>query len=233
MFSLESRQIRQHKMMCHSQGKVGNVPLKEQSKRISEKVKPSTSKGEGKMYVMNSKEFEDTENITDSNTSIRTRSPNTVSTQQLKNKDSEKPVQSINIIKSSKTTEYSNYTDNSSQQCTNTNMKKGEESFTQSIATTTKQTSNSNESNLNDSILLDALLDPRKISFRDENQSHQEEFCDLVTPDMNLVPRSKRKRQFMQNNTTEADSKCLKYNTVKTETEQESIPLVSIYNTDV
>lgn len=227
IFSSESRQIKQHKVASQPQGKIGNVPFKEQAKRVSEKVKPSTSKTEGKMYVTNSKEFEDIESITDSNTSVRTRSPSTISTQQIKNKDSDKAGQNINTVKSNKTAEDSKYADNSLQQCTSANTNKEEESFTQSIATTIKQTSNSNESNLNDSTLSDVLLDPRRISFRDENRLPQEEFCDLVTPDMNLLPRSKRKRQFIQSSNVEADSKCLKYNSVKTETETGDIPLVS------
>ncbi|KOC71085.1 Centrosome-associated protein 350 [Habropoda laboriosa] len=224
VFSSENRQIRQHKMTCQSQGKTGSPLFKEQSKR-SEKVKPSTSKMDNKMYIMNSKESEGVESVTDSNVSVRTHSPSTISTQQIKNKDSEKVVQSINVGKSNKTTEDSKYTDDSLTQCTSVNTKKEEESFTQSIATTVKQTSNSNESNLNDSVLSNALLDPRKISFRDENRSQQEEFCDLITPDMNLMPRSRRKRQFIQNSNIEADSKCSKH-IGKTDLEQESIPLL-------
>lgn len=228
MFSSESRQVQQHKITCQSQGKTGNVLFKEQSKRF-EKVKPSTSKIDGKMYIINSKESESIESVTDSNISVRTQSPITVSTQQMRNKNSEKVAQSINISKSNKATEDSKYTDDSLTQCTSVNTKKEEESFTQSIATTVKQTSNSNESNLNNSILSSALLDPRRISFRDENRSQQEDFCDLITPDMNLMPRSKRKRQFMQNNNIEADFKCSKHNIAKTETEPENISLVSKY----
>ncbi|XP_076181516.1 uncharacterized protein LOC143153818 isoform X2 [Ptiloglossa arizonensis] len=224
--SLENRQIKQYKVTCQSQGKLGNILFKEQTKRVSEKVKPSTSKMEGKTYVMNSKEFEDKESITDSNTSVRTRSPSTISTQQIKNKDLEKAVQNINVVKSNRTTDDSKYTDNSLPQCASTNTKEEEESFTQSIATTIKQSSNSNESNLNDSVLSDAILDPRRISFRDENRMQQEEFCDLVTPEINLLPRSKRKRQIVQNSNIDADSKCSKYNTVKIEPEKEGIPLL-------
>ncbi|XP_043583945.1 centrosome-associated protein 350-like isoform X2 [Bombus pyrosoma] len=225
MFSSESRQVQQHKITCQSQGKTGNVFFKEQSKRF-EKVKPSTSKMDGKMYIINSKESESIESVTDSNISVRTQSPITVSTQQMRNKDSEKIAQSINISRSNKATEDSKYTDDSLTQCTSVNTKKEEESFTQSVATTVKQTSNSNESNLNNSILSSALLDPRRISFRDENRSQQEDFCDLITPDMNLMPRSKRKRQFMQNNNIEADFKCSKHNITKTETEPENISLL-------
>ncbi|XP_076376957.1 uncharacterized protein LOC143259301 isoform X2 [Megalopta genalis] len=222
IFSSENRQIKQHKVTCQTQGKAGNIHFKDQLKRVPEKVKPSTSKTD-KLYTINSKEFEDVESISDCNMSIRTRSPSTTSMQQIKIKDSEKIVQNI---KSNKTIEDSKYTDIVLQQCTNANAKKEEESFTQSIATTIKQTSNSSESNLNDSVLSDVLLDPRRISFRDENYSQQEEFCDLVTPDMNLVPRFKRKRQFIQNSNVDNDSKCLKHNVIKSETEQEGIPLL-------
>ncbi|XP_076294744.1 uncharacterized protein LOC143215959 isoform X2 [Lasioglossum baleicum] len=222
IFSSENRQIKQHKVTCQTQGKPGNILFKDQLKRAAEKVKPSTSKTDNKLYAINSKEFEDVESVTDSNTSLRTRSPSTTSMQQIKIKDPEKIVQNI---KSNKTIEDSKYAD-VSLQCTNPNTKKEEESFAQSIATTNKQASNSSESNLNDSVLSDALLDPRRISFRDENRSQQEEFCDLVTPDMNLVPRSKRKRQLIQNSNVDNDSKCLKHNVIKSETEQDGIPLL-------
>lgn len=42
------------------------------------------------------------------------------------------------------------------------------------------------------------LMDPRRISFRDDSYSQQSEFCQLVTPDMNLKLRSKRRKQAMQ-----------------------------------
>lgn len=228
IFSSENRQVKQHKITCQSQGKTGNIFFKEQNKK-SEKIKPSTSKMDGKMYVVNSKESEGIESITNSNISVRTQSPSTISIQQMKNKDSEKTAQGINICKLNKITEDSKYTDDSLTQCTNVNIKKEEESFTQ-IATTDKQTSNSNESNLSDNILSSALFDPKRISFRDENRLQQEEFCDLVTPDMNLIPRSKRKRQFIQNNNIEADLKCSKHNMGKIETESENMLLVSISN---
>nr|XP_031849069.1 centrosome-associated protein 350-like isoform X1 [Nomia melanderi]XP_031849070.1 centrosome-associated protein 350-like isoform X1 [Nomia melanderi] len=223
ILSSENRQIKQHKVTCQSQGKAGNILFKDQLKRVSEKVKPSTSKIDSKIYAMNSKEFEDIGSIIDSNMSVRTRSPNTTSMQQIKNKDCERIIQNI---KSNKTTEDVKYTDISLQQCISANTKKEEESYMQSITTTTKQTSNSSESNLNDSVLSDALLDPRRISFRDESRSQQEEFCDLITPDMNLVSRSKRKRQLIQNTNIDNDSKCLKHNAIKTDTEQEGMPLL-------
>lgn len=229
IFSSENRQVKQHKITCQSQGKTGNIFFKEQNKK-SEKIKPSTSKIDGKMYIINSKESEGIESITNSNISVRTQSPSTISIQQMKNKDSEKIAQGTNICKLNKTTEDSKYTDDSLTQCTNVNMKKEEESFTQ-IATTDKQSnSNSNESNLSDNILSSALFDPKRISFRDENRLQQEEFCDLVTPDMNLIPRSKRKRQFIQNNNIQADLKCSKHNMGKIETESENMLLVSIGN---
>ncbi|XP_057333522.1 centrosome-associated protein 350-like [Microplitis mediator] len=42
----------------------------------------------------------------------------------------------------------------------------------------------------------DLFLDSRKISFRDHNYSPQEEFCNLVTPNLNLVSRPKRKKDL-------------------------------------
>ncbi|KAK9300121.1 hypothetical protein QLX08_007053 [Tetragonisca angustula] len=212
----ENRQVKQQ-ITCQTQGNAGNIFFKEQNKKF-EKVKPSTSKMDNKIYIINSKEFEDIESVTDSDISLRSQSPIIVSTQQIKNKDSEKIAQSVNKL--NKVTEDLKYVDDSLTQSTNVNTKKEETSFTESIATTTKQTSNSNESNLNNSILSSALLDPRRISFRDENQSQQEEFCDLITPDMNLMPRSKRKREFMQNSNMETEFKYSKHNMNKTDTEK-------------
>lgn len=54
------------------------------------------------------------------------------------------------------------------------------------------------------------LLDPRRISFRDDSYSQQEEFSNLVTPDINLMLRSKRRNQFLQENSKEENCKCLK-----------------------
>ncbi|XP_026669857.1 centrosome-associated protein 350-like isoform X3 [Ceratina calcarata] len=219
IFSLDTRQGKQHKA-CPLQTNTGNTTFKEQLKRSEKVMKPSTSKIDGKLYMLNSKE---TESVTDSNVSARTQSP-TISSQLTKNKDPDKIAQSISVSKSSKT-EDSKYIDNSLTQSTSGIIKKEEEdSFTQSVTTTAKQTSNSNESNLNDSSLSSALLDPRRISFRDESRSPQEEFCDLVTPDVNLLSRSKRKRQFIQNNVEEV--KCSKHCTGKSEVEQECIPLL-------
>lgn len=225
-FLSENKQDKQHQQItCQTQGKTGNIFLKEQNKK-SEKIKPSTSKMNSKMYIINSKEFEDIESVTDSDISLRSQSPLIVSIQPIKNKDSEKIAQSVS--KSNKVTEDLKYTDDSLTQSTNVNAKKEETSFTESIATTIKQTSNSNESNLNNSILSSALLDPRRISFRDENHSQQQEFCDLITPDMNLMPRSKRKREFMQNSNMKAEFKYSKHNMNKTETEKpENSSLVS------
>ncbi|KAK1124484.1 hypothetical protein K0M31_006835 [Melipona bicolor] len=225
-FLSENRQVKQHQITCQTQGKTGNIFFKEQNKK-SEKIKPSTSKMDSKMYIINSKEFQDVESVNDSDISLRSQSPIVVSTQQIKNKDSEKIAQSVN--KSNKVTEDLKYVDDSLTQSTNVNTKKEETSFTESIATTIKQTSNSNsnESNLNNS-LSSVLLDPRRISFRDENQPQQEEFCDLITPDMNLMPRSKRKREFMQNSNMEAEFKYSKHNMNKTDTEKpENSSLVS------
>lgn len=38
------------------------------------------------------------------------------------------------------------------------------------------------------------LLNPRKISFRDDSYANQDDFCDLVTPNLNLIYRPKRKK---------------------------------------
>lgn len=48
----------------------------------------------------------------------------------------------------------------------------------------------------------DALLDPRRISFRDD-YSQQEEFSNLTTPDINLMFKSKRRRQMLHDGTSD------------------------------
>ncbi|XP_043277830.1 centrosome-associated protein 350-like isoform X2 [Venturia canescens] len=55
------------------------------------------------------------------------------------------------------------------------------------------------------------VLDPAKISFRDDSYSQQDEFCDLVTPDMNLNVRTKRRKQKMNESETEIDTKTSKH----------------------
>ena len=54
-----------------------------------------------------------------------------------------------------------------------------------------------------DTIFSEMLLDPRRISFRDDSYSQQEEFSNLTTPDINLMLRSKRRKQFLQDNSKE------------------------------
>jgi hypothetical protein len=61
-----------------------------------------------------------------------------------------------------------------------------------------------------DSSLAEKLMDPIRISFRDDSYSNQPEFADLVTPDFNLMIRSKRRKQALQiweNDSEQKDSK--------------------------
>ncbi|XP_058792180.1 centrosome-associated protein 350-like [Phymastichus coffea] len=54
------------------------------------------------------------------------------------------------------------------------------------------------ETKLSQDSLSEKLMDPLRISFRDNSYSNQPEFNDLVTPDVNLMIRSKRRKQFLQ-----------------------------------
>ncbi|XP_033226726.1 uncharacterized protein LOC117179148 [Belonocnema kinseyi] len=58
--------------------------------------------------------------------------------------------------------------------------------------------------------LSEILFDPRRISFRDDSYLQQEDFSNLVTPDINLMLRSKRRKQFLQENSKNEVYKCLK-----------------------
>ncbi|XP_034946509.1 centrosome-associated protein 350-like [Chelonus insularis] len=60
---------------------------------------------------------------------------------------------------------------------------------------TTSDVNSLNDKNINITQSSDeSFLDSKKISFRDDSYSQQEEFCNLVTPDLNLVYRPKRKK---------------------------------------
>ncbi|KAJ8673086.1 hypothetical protein QAD02_004347 [Eretmocerus hayati] len=53
------------------------------------------------------------------------------------------------------------------------------------------------ETNLSsDNSLSEKLMDPLKISFREDNYSNQPDFANLVTPDVNLMIRSRRRKIF-------------------------------------
>lgn len=71
-----------------------------------------------------------------------------------------------------------------------------------------------------DTSFSEMLLDPRRISFRDNSYSQQNEFSDLVTPDMNLMLRSKRRRQFIQGSHKESPHKNVKNKTLMENSEK-------------
>ncbi|XP_031779180.1 centrosome-associated protein 350 isoform X1 [Nasonia vitripennis] len=58
-----------------------------------------------------------------------------------------------------------------------------------------------------ESSLSEKLLDPLRISFRDDSYSNVPEFADLVTPDINLMVRSKRRKQIIQGRENDSDYK--------------------------
>ena len=57
----------------------------------------------------------------------------------------------------------------------------------------------------------EVLLDPIRISFRDDSYSQQDEFCDLVTPEINLTLRSKRRKQVVAENESDPELKTPKH----------------------
>ncbi|KAK2584435.1 hypothetical protein KPH14_006815 [Odynerus spinipes] len=216
-YKLENKQVKQqNKASNQSLSKQTSIGFKEH-KRIYDKTKAPMSRIESKHYVAYTDTSGDIEIVSDSNASSKKRSTcSAVFTQQSQSKD-----------KSGKDNEDSNYVENSSLQCTDISSNKNE-AFSQDVNLSNKlQSSNNDSTDLNESSIPEALLDPRRISFRDDSYT-QEEFRDLVTPDMNLIFRSKRKKQMTQNTDANLDGgKTSKYKTsTKPETIQHGIQLL-------
>ncbi|KAG7203515.1 hypothetical protein KM043_013569 [Ampulex compressa] len=204
--SLETRQMKQHKMVNQVQSKLGNGSFKEQIKWPLEKTKQITNKTDDKHHSINSEELEGAV-IMESNAVIQTHNPCSLTSVQFRGKESEKPLQNLQTINTSnfdKNSDGINYVNTSTLE----HSKKDAGSVTESSTTLHKPTSTNTEGDdLNDSTFSEALLDPRRISFRDENRS-QTEFCDLVTPDVDLINRVKRKKPFVQENGSEPEALC-------------------------
>lgn len=207
-----------------------NTIYKEQAKRVSDKNKVSSNKGEDKLHSVNSEPSEDTEFMSDTNSSRSHISAYPISsTQSSKGKDLETAVeskQSVNFARSTKTSENFKYTEHSVAQSASTSIEKDEKLCPQSIITTT---TNDDSNDVDDSILPDALFDARRVSLRDGYS--QSEFHNLMTPEkMNLMLRSKRRRYLMQSSDSEVDARCPKYKptVIKSEKKQEEVQLVSI-----
>ncbi|XP_024940681.1 centrosome-associated protein 350 isoform X2 [Cephus cinctus] len=226
------RPSKQHsKLSTQSQQKPIDGTSKEHSKRISERPKSTAGKIEQKYMNTSSEISEDIESVFNSNTSLRNRSTASkseninngcflhteTSSQQSKIKEPEKSLCNTQIStdpsKSNRSTEDMNYIENSSEQSNVTNIPKNEDaSFHSVINSNTNQTNTNGEShNSFDGSFSEVIMDPRKISFRDDSYTQQEEFCDLVTPNVNLMLPSKRKKQLLQGNDTEADVRNIKH----------------------
>ncbi|KAG5344208.1 CE350 protein, partial [Acromyrmex heyeri] len=207
-----------------------NTIYKEQTKRMSDKNKMLTNKGEDKLHSVNSEESEDIEFMSETNSSrSRISAYPTSSTQSSKSKDIEATMESkqnINSARSTKTSENFKYTEHSVTQSASTSVKKDEESCSQSIITTKKTTTNDNSNDMDDTTLPEALFDSRRISLR--TGYSQPEFHNLMTPEkMNLILRSKRRRYLTQSSDSEVDTRCPKYkSTIKSEEEQDEVQLL-------
>lgn len=210
-----------------------NTTHKEQMKRMSEKGKTSSSKIEGKMHSAISELSENIECTSEINSSKNRVSVFPVSSvQQSKNEDTETAMeimQNINAIRSAKISENFKYTERSATQSTSTTTKKDEESYSQGITTTGQTTTNDDTNDVDVTILPEELFDPRRISFRDDSYSQQEEFHNLTTPDkLDFMPRPKQRRYLMQSSDSEINAKCPKYKSAtKSDKEQEKTQLVS------
>lgn len=76
------------------------------------------------------------------------------------------------------------------------------------------------ETKLSQDSLSEKLMDPMRISFREDSYSNQPEFSNLVTPNVNLIIRSKRRKQVIQQNMNSNDD----YKDSKVEAKTESNP---------
>lgn len=232
------RQVEDLKYKCDSDNRQlkqdkPNITHKEQTKRTSEKSKTVSNKIEEKIHSTTSEQSEDIKCTSETNSSKNRVNVYPVSSaQQSKNEDIETTMenkQNINSIRSAKKkiSENFKYTEYSATQSTSTAAKKDEESYSQSI-TTTGQTTTNDDANDVDIILPEGLFDPRRISFRDNSYSQQEEFHNLTTPEkLDFMPRPKQRRYLTQSSDSEVNARCPKYKSTKSDKEQEKTELVS------
>ncbi|KAK0161107.1 hypothetical protein PV327_009620 [Microctonus hyperodae] len=167
------------------------TPKEHQHNKLLDKSKPSTSKIHHTTSV-NPLETSNDIDINSKSSSIEASSIYTELSSQLlkaKNerllKNSQMSLQSL--TKSSKSPDNSRFTDK---------IRHNDVLSSLNVTSTTEDKTNEqkllSKSNLSD----ESLLDPRRISFRDNSYSQQDEFCNLVTPDLNLIYRPvKRKDQ--------------------------------------
>jgi len=225
-FDLDNKLLKQEKL---------NTIYKEQTKRVSDKNKMLNNKSENK-HSVNLEPSEDIEFLSETNSSRSHISAYPMSSTQLsKSKDLEAAMESkesVNLVRSTKTSENFKCTELSVIHSANSSVKKDEESCSQNI--TTKETTTNDDSNMDDSILPETLFDPRRISLRDGYS--QPEFHNLITPEkMNLMLGSKRRKYLMQSSDSEVDARCPRYKPtiIKSEKEQEEVQLVSINSHNV
>lgn len=122
----------------------------------------------------------------------------------------------------------------STGQETNTDSRTTEDSTNHADTETSslQNKSNSEYKNFQSKSFSGVILDPNRISFRDESLEEQSEFCDLVTPDVNLVPRSKRRKNIPQEEDRETDSRNPNQQTPNTvQSKDEGIQLVRFDST--
>ncbi|EFN78719.1 golgin subfamily B member 1 [Harpegnathos saltator] len=230
------RQVEDLKYKCDSDNRLlkqdkPNTIHKEQTKRISEKGRTLSNKIEEQTHSAISEPSEDIECMSETNSSknrINVYPINSV--QQSKSGDSETMIenkQNINSIRSAKIAENFKYAEHSVTQSTSATATKDEELYSQSITTTGQTTINDDTNDVDVTILPEELFDPRRISFRDNSYSQQEEFHNLTTPDkLDFIPRFKQRKYLIQSSDSEVDARCPKYkSTTKAEKEQEKTQL--------
>ncbi|XP_046414895.1 centrosome-associated protein 350-like isoform X1 [Neodiprion fabricii] len=104
-------------------------------------------------------------------------------------------------------------TDKFSSQSLNVDSKLTDNPINQVDSSTTSSQSKLNSEYINpqSKSFSEIILDPARISFRDESYGEQNEFCDLVTPDINLLLRSKRRKNFSHKSDSENDLRSPKH----------------------
>ncbi|XP_043480307.1 centrosome-associated protein 350-like isoform X2 [Leptopilina heterotoma] len=189
----DSRHSKQSRPSNYNHNRELEVISKEQIMRIPSKHKYSNSKIDSVYSLSTSDILEEAETASDSNISYS------------KHQTESEPCETFSQASKVKEIKISAKSDNSS------------------LNNTTNEEMNTESQISVDTSLSERLLDPRRISFRDNSYSQQNEFSDLVTPDMNLMLRSKRRRQFPQSSHKESPHKNVKNKqTIVMETEEKN-----------
>ncbi|XP_012281908.1 centrosome-associated protein 350 isoform X2 [Orussus abietinus] len=222
-FGFDSKSIKQSRINSSQMKSVDGCSTEDSQKMFSE-PKSFTSKDEHTCSNSVSEISEDVITANDSDISLEEESIHSqLSSRWSKTKDLEKSNQVTQSSTSALTGGINSQNFPERIASTSISTRKTSNSQTGSVTSTEVNSDSKNSAELSFS---EIIADSRKISFRDDSYSHQSEFRDLVTPDINLIVRSKRRKQFLQGDDSEEIKKVTRNKTTAGKVEDGGIELL-------